>query len=77
MSPGQFGYVADDSLFVVTPIVAVCNCSMIYCMLLYVVSNYAIILKGKRESWIPSLVCLPDTRDCCAALPLTVLVIKK
>ena len=27
----------------------VCNCSMFCCMLLYVPSSFAIILKGKRE----------------------------
>ena len=28
-----------DSLFIVTPIVGVCNCSMFYCTLLYVHSS--------------------------------------
>ena len=37
-----------DFLFIVTPIVRVCNCSMICCMLLYVHSSIAIILMGKR-----------------------------
>ena len=36
-------------LFIVTPIVGVCNCSMFCCMLLYVHSSFAIILMGKRE----------------------------
>ena len=36
-------------LFIVTPIVGVCNCSMFCCMLLYVRSSIAIILMGKRE----------------------------
>ena len=36
-------------LFIVTPIVGVCNCSMFYCMLLDVHSSIAIILMGKRE----------------------------
>ena len=27
----------------------VCNCSMLWCSLLYVLSSFAIILKGKRE----------------------------
>ena len=36
-------------LFIVTPIVGVCNCSMFCCMLLYVHSSIAIILMGKRE----------------------------
>ena len=37
-----------DFLFIVTPIVGVCNCSMFCCALLYVHSNIAIILIGKR-----------------------------
>ena len=36
-------------LFIVTPIVGVCNCSMFYFTLLYVHSSIAIILIGKRE----------------------------
>ena len=36
-------------LFVYTPIVGVCHCSMICCRLLCVHSNFAIILMGKRE----------------------------
>ena len=38
-----------DFLFIVTPIVEVCNCSMFCCTLLYVHSSIAIILMGKRE----------------------------
>ena len=38
-----------DFLFIVTPIVGVCNCSMFCCTLLYVHSSIAIILMGKRE----------------------------
>ena len=38
-----------DFLFIVTPIVGVCNCSMYCCTLLYVHSSIAIILMGKRE----------------------------
>ena len=38
-----------DFLFIVTPIVGVCNCSMSCCTLLYVHSSIAIILMGKRE----------------------------
>ena len=38
-----------DFLFIVTPIVGVCNCSMFYCTLLYVHSSIAIILMVKRE----------------------------
>ena len=36
-------------LFIVTPIVGVCNCSIVCCTLLYVHSSIAIILMGKRE----------------------------
>ena len=36
-------------LFIVTPIVGVCNCSLFCCTLLYVHSSFAIILVGKRE----------------------------
>ena len=36
-------------MFIVTPIVGVCGCSMFYCTLLYVHSSIAIILMGKRE----------------------------
>ena len=38
-----------SGLFIVTPIVGVCNCSMFCCALLYVHSSIAIILMGKRE----------------------------
>ena len=43
------GSVVVDFLFIVTPIVEVCNCSMFRCTLLYVHSSIAIILMGKRE----------------------------
>ena len=36
-------------LFIVTPIVGFCNCSMFCCRLLYVPSSFASILMGKRE----------------------------
>ena len=36
-------------MFIVTPIVGVCNCSMFCCTLLYVNSSIAIILMWKRE----------------------------
>ena len=36
-------------MFIVTPIVGVCNCSMFCCTLLYVHSSIAITLMGKRE----------------------------
>ena len=38
-----------DFLFFVTPIVGVCNCSMLCYTLIYVHSSIAIILMGKRE----------------------------
>ena len=38
-----------DLLFIATPIVGVCNCSMFCCTLLYVHSSIAIILMGKGE----------------------------
>ena len=41
--------VVVDIMFIVTPIVGVCNCSMFCCTLLYVHSSFAIILMGKRE----------------------------
>ena len=47
-------------MFIVTPIVGVCNCSMFCCMLLYVHSSVAIILMGKRE-----LVALLDLSSWC------------
>ena len=43
------GSVVVDLLFIVTPMVGVCNCSMFCCSLLYVHSCFAIILMGKRE----------------------------
>ena len=42
-------HVVVDFLFIVTPIVGVCNCSMYCCTLLYVHYSIAIILMGKRE----------------------------
>ena len=38
-----------DFLFIVTPIVGVCNCSLFCCTLHYVHSRFAIIWMGKRE----------------------------
>ena len=38
-----------DFLFIVTPIVGVCNCSMFCCTLLYVHPSISIILMGNRE----------------------------
>ena len=46
--PPKQNYVVDV-LYIVTPIVGVCNCSMFCCTLLYVHSSFAIILIGKRE----------------------------
>ena len=43
------GSVVVDLLFIVTPIVGFCNCSMFCCTFLYVPSSFAIILMGKRE----------------------------
>ena len=43
------GSVVFDFLFIVTPIVGVCYCSMFCCTLHYVHSSIAIILIGKRE----------------------------
>ena len=47
--PSYATSVAVDFMFIVTPIVGVCNCSMFCCMLLCVRSSIAIILMGKRE----------------------------
>ena len=47
-----------DFLFIVTPIVGVCNFSLFCCTLLYVHSSFAIILMGKREL-IAMLICPP------------------
>ena len=46
---GGGSVVVVDFLFIVTPIVGVCNCSVFCCVLLYVHSSMAIILMGKRE----------------------------
>ena len=46
---GGGSVVVVDFLFIVTPIVGVCNCSMFCCTLLYVHFSIAIILMGKRE----------------------------
>ena len=53
-------------VFIVTPIVGVCNCSMFCCTVLYVHSSFAIILMEKRELF--ALVGL-SWCDCCVALP--------
>ena len=51
-------------MFIVTPIVRVCKCSMFCCTLPYVHTSFAIILMGKRE-----LVGFLVSRDGCVALP--------
>ena len=43
------GSVDVDLLFIVTPIVGVCYCSMFCCALLYVHSGVAVVLMGKSE----------------------------
>ena len=43
------GSVVFDFLFIGTPIVRVCNCSMFSCTLLYAHYNIAFILVVKRE----------------------------
>ena len=69
------GFVVVDFLFLVTPIVGVCNCSMFCCTLLCVRSSIAIILMGKREgiallnlsSWclvVVERLFLPVPRGC-------------
>ena len=52
------GSVVVDLLFIVTPIVGVCNYSKFCCTLLYVPSSFAIILMGKRE--LIALLGLPS-----------------
>ena len=52
--------VVVDFLFIVTPIVGVCNCSMFCCTLLYVPSSFTIILMGMFVFLV--------SRDCCVAL---------
>ena len=46
---GFSGSVVVDFLFIVTPIVGVCNCSMFCCTLLDVHTSIAIILMGNGE----------------------------
>ena len=43
------GSVVVDLLFIVTPNVGFCNCSMFFLYVFYVPSSFAIILMGKRE----------------------------
>ena len=53
-----------DFLFIVTPIVGVCNCSMFCRTLLYVHSSIAIILMGKR-----ALIALLNLSSWCLVMP--------
>ena len=46
ISSGLTCSVVVDFLFIVTPIVGACNCSMFCCTLLYVHSSIAIVLMG-------------------------------
>ena len=57
------GSVVVDFLFIVIPIVGVCNCSMFCCTLLFVHSSIAIFLMGKRE-----LVALPILSSWCLVM---------
>ena len=57
------GSVVADLLFIVNPIVGVCNCSMFGCTLLYVHSGFAIILMGKEE-----LVAFPSLYSWCLVI---------
>ena len=59
----NFGSVIADFLFIVTPIVGVCNCPMFCCTLRYVHSSIAIILMGKRE-----LLVLFNLSFCCLVM---------
>ena len=62
------GSVVVDCLFIVTPIVGVCNCSMFCCTLLCVRFGIATILMGKRE--LVTLLCVfLVSRDGWVALP--------
>ena len=61
------GSVVVDFLFIVTPIVGVCNCSVFCCTLLYVHSSFAIIFMGKRE-----LVALLSLSSCCLVIDVWV-----
>ena len=57
------GSVVVEFLFIVTPIVGVCNCNMFGFTLLYAHSSFAIILMGKRE-----LVALLSLFSWCLAM---------
>ena len=55
-----------------TPIVGFCNWSMFCSALPYVHSGFAIILMGE-ESWLLCVFVFLVSRDCCAALPRSVM----
>ena len=55
--------VVVDFLFIVTPIVGICNFSMFCCTLLYVYSSIAIIFIGRRE-----LIALLDLSSWCLVM---------
>ena len=59
----NFNKVVVDFLFIVTPIVEFCSCSMFCYTLLYVHSSIAIILMGKRE-----LVALLNASSWCLVI---------
>ena len=61
--PTSGGSVVVDFLFIVTPIVGVCNCSMFCYTLLYVHSSIEIILTGESE-----LVALLNLSSRCLVL---------
>ena len=46
-------------MLIVAPIVGFCVSSMFCCTLLCVLSSFAIILMGKRESWLLYVGCPP------------------
>ena len=49
LKKNYMGNAVVELLFIVTPIMGVCNCSMFCCTLFYVHSSFAIILMGKRD----------------------------
>ena len=57
----------QNSLFIVTPIVGFCNCSMFCCALLCVISSFATIF-GKIAGCFAFYVFLVS-HDCCVTLP--------
>ena len=59
-----------DSLWIVTPIVGFCNCSMFCCAIRYVLSTFPIILMGKRE-----LVALLSLSSWCLMIVVWLLLV--